>query len=120
MRKLFVCLCIFIYYTATAQDIDSVWFVSNYAKKEVYIAMRDRVRLFTSVYMPKDSSEAHPILMTRTPYSCARYGEDKFKNFWATLMKEYLKEGYIIITQDVRGRWMSEGEFMDIRPFNSL
>jgi uncharacterized protein len=118
MRKLFACLCIFIYYTATAQDIDSAWFINNYTKKEVYITMRDGVKLFTSVYIPRDSSEARPILMTRTPYSCAPYGEDKFNNFWTTYMKEYFKEGYIIITQDVRGRWMSEGEFMDVRPFN--
>ena len=118
MRKILACLCIFIYYTSTAQTIDSAWIVNNYTKKEVYITMRDGVKLFTSVYMPKDTTEAHPILMTRTPYSCAPYGEDTFKNFWTTYMKEYFKEGYIIITQDVRGRWMSEGKFMDVRPFN--
>jgi putative CocE/NonD family hydrolase len=118
MRKILLCLGIFIYYTSTAQIIDSAWFINNYTKKEVYIIMRDGVKLFTSIYIPKDTTEVHPILMTRTPYSCAPYGEDKFKNFWTSFMKEYFKEGYIIITQDVRGRWMSEGEFMDVRPFN--
>ncbi len=80
--------------------------------------MRDGEKLFTSIYIPKDSSEKHPILLTRTPYSCAPYGEDKYKAYWDSYLKEYCKEKYIMVTQDVRGRWMSEGEFVDVRPFN--
>ena len=80
--------------------------------------MRDGVKLFTSIYVPKDNSEDHPILITRTPYSCKPYGEDKWKDYWNSYQKAYLKEGYIMVTQDVRGRWMSEGNFVDIRPFN--
>lgn len=81
--------------------------------------MRDGAKLFTAVYMPKDSKEKHPFLMTRTPYSCAPYGEDKISSrLYSTHYREYLKEGYIIVFQDVRGRWMSEGEFVDVRPFN--
>src|SRR6266487_2761665 len=110
MRKIFVLLLLAASY-AKAQNIDSAWIINNYTKKEVYITMRDGIRLFTSVYVPKDSTEAHPILMTRTPYSCAPYGENKFSTFWNWYIKEYLKEGYIIVIQDVRGRWMSEGEF---------
>ena len=87
---------------------DSAWIRNNYHKKEVYITMRDGVRLFTSVYIPNDSSAAHPILMTRTPYSCAPYGEDKFRSFWTNHYREYFKDGYIMVIQDVRGRWMSE------------
>ncbi len=117
MRKIFVLLLLAASY-AKAQNIDSAWIINNYTKKEVYITMRDGIRLFTSVYVPKDSTEAHPILMTRTPYSCAPYGENKFSTFWNWYIKEYLKEGYIIVIQDVRGRWMSEGEFADVRPFN--
>ena len=79
--------------------------------------MRDGVKLFTSIYIPKDSSQKHPIMMTRTPYSCSPYGKDKFKNFWSRNTKEYLLQKYIVVTQDVRGRYMSEGEFEDIRPF---
>lgn len=101
-----------------AQNQDSIWIVNNYIKKEVYIPMRDGVRLFTSVYMPKDSTEKHPIIITRTPYSCAPYGPDKWKRYWGSYQKAYLKEGYIVVTQDVRGRWMSEGTFEDVRPFN--
>src|SRR5438552_3204766 len=109
MRKIFILLLLAASYSK-AQNIDSAWVVNNYTKKEVYVTMRDGVRLFTSVYMPKDTTEMHPILMTRTPYSCAPYGEDKFNSSaWNSFHKAYFKEGYIMVTQDVRGRWMSEG-----------
>ena len=80
--------------------------------------MRDGVKLFTSIYIPKDSTEKHPILITRTPYSCAPYGEENWPSYWDSYKKYYFREGYIMVIQDVRGRWMSEGEFMDVRPFN--
>jgi uncharacterized protein len=96
---------------------DSLWIRQNYYKIETYIPMRDGVKLFTSVYLPKDSTQKHPILMTRSPYSCAPYGLDKWPNFAAGFGRYYLRKGYIIVTQDVRGRWMSEGQFVDVRPF---
>jgi hypothetical protein len=68
--------------------------------------------------MPKDATEKHPILMSRTPYSCAPYGENNWRAFWNNHWRYYMREGYIIVLQDVRGRWMSEGEFVDIRPYN--
>ncbi|TMI97787.1 MAG: CocE/NonD family hydrolase [Bacteroidetes bacterium] len=79
--------------------------------------MRDGVKLFTAVYTPKDMSEKHPILMNRTPYSCAPYGADFSGRLTGSHWKYYCRENYIIVIQDVRGRWMSEGEFVDIRPF---
>lgn len=102
-----------------AQNYDADWLATNYTKKEVYIPMRDGVKLFTSIYLPKNNAEKHPILITRTPYSCAPYGEKTYRNY-ATRghYREYLKENYIMVTQDVRGRWMSEGTFVDVRPFN--
>jgi putative CocE/NonD family hydrolase len=102
---------------AYAQNKDSLWVVNNYTKIERQIPMRDGIRLFTSIYIPKDASENHPFLMTRTPYSCKPYGEDKFTPFWKHYSMAYLKEGYIMVMQDVRGKWMSEGEFADVRPF---
>ena len=96
---------------------DSAWIRENYYKVERTIAMRDGVKLFTSFYIPKDTTEQHPILLTRTPYSCAPYGTDKWRNFAERYYRYYLREGYIIATQDVRGRWMSEGQFVDVRPF---
>jgi hypothetical protein len=98
---------------------DSTWLVRNYTKKEVYITMRDGKRLFTAIYEPKNMKGKHPILMNRTPYSIGPYGANKFKEFWKTHYINYFKKGYIIVLQDVRGRFMSEGKFMDIRPFNA-
>ncbi len=120
MRKtilLFSVLLIIISLSAQNSQ-DSAWIRDNYIKKELSIPMRDGVKLFTSVYMPKDATEKHPILMSRTPYSCAPYGEGNWRNFWNGHWKYYMREGYIIVLQDVRGRWMSEGEFVDVRPFN--
>jgi len=100
------------------QNPDSIWILNNYTKIERKIPMRDGIKLFTSIYIPKENSVNHPILMERTPYSCAPYGEDKFKDYWNSYLKAYLREGYIMVIQDVRGRWMSEGDFVDVRPFN--
>jgi uncharacterized protein len=97
---------------------DSAWIRENFTKKEQYISMRDGVKLFTAIYIPKDNSEKHPLLMVRTPYSCAPYGEQNFSaRLWSGHWKYYARENYIIVIQDVRGRWMSEGEFVDVRPF---
>ena len=98
-------------------ELDSAWFRENYIKVEKMIPMRDGVKLFTSIYIPKDTTELHPILMTRTPYSSAPYGEN-YRGFWSNYQARYLRENYIMVYQDVRGRYMSEGNFVDIRPFN--
>lgn len=103
-----------------AQQIDEAWVMSHYTKQEFRVPMRDGVKLFTVVYAPKEHSKKNPILFVRTPYSCAPYGENKFMpRLWGTHWKNYLKENYIFVIQDVRGRWMSEGEFVDVRPFNA-
>jgi putative CocE/NonD family hydrolase len=119
MKKLasLIIISTFCFFLA-AQNPDSIWIVNNYTKIERMIPMRDGIKLFTTIYFPKDKSEAHPILITRTPYSCEPYGEKKWKDWWNSYKKEYLREGYIMVTQDVRGRWMSEGEFVNIRPYN--
>ncbi|MGC4099753.1 MAG: CocE/NonD family hydrolase [Ferruginibacter sp.] len=103
----------------SAQNTDSIWVRDNYYKIERQISMRDGIKLFTAFYIPKDSSEKHPILLNRTPYSCSPYGEDKFNaRLYESYWINYLKEGYIIAIQDVRGKWMSEGDYVDVRPFN--
>ncbi|NSL90539.1 CocE/NonD family hydrolase [Chitinophaga sp. Mgbs1] len=121
MRKwlLLACAALFILPAVTkAVNQDSLWMYENYTKKEIYIPMRDGVKLFTSVYLPKDQSEKHPILMTRTPYSCAPYGEKNYRQLYKNHYNQYLHEGYIMVIQDVRGTWMSEGKFVNVRPFN--
>ncbi len=81
--------------------------------------MRDGIRLFTAIYIPKDTSVAHPFLMTRTPYSCSPYGEKNYSPFWQSEYQMKLARlNYIFVFQDVRGRYMSEGKFEDVRPFN--
>ncbi len=118
MKHIRYLLLFFLPFFVQAQNADSTWFRNNYTKLEQYIPMRDGTKLFTSIYLPKDKSEKHPILMTRTPYSCAPYGSDVYRPFYSNHYKTYLKEGYIMVIQDVRGRWMSEGVFEDIRPYN--
>jgi len=120
MRVSFLFVFILAWFGASSQGTvqDSAWIRDNYYKIEQYIPMRDGTKLFTSIFIPRDSSEKHPILMTRTPYSCAPYGADQFPAFWRSYVRYYLREGYIMVKQDVRGRWMSEGTFTDIRPFN--
>ena len=113
MKKLLFALSLLVFTNALAQDGDYV--KQNYVKKEVYVEMRDGVKLFTSIYAPKDSTKTYPILFQRTPYSVAPYGPDKIK---ASLgpSAALMKDGYIFVYQDVRGRWMSEGKFVEMRP----
>ncbi|HLF46246.1 MAG TPA: CocE/NonD family hydrolase [Chitinophagaceae bacterium] len=119
LRKLLLSPVLFFFiFTAAQNEQDSAWIRDNYIKLEKYIPMRDGIKLFTAIYMPKDASEKHPILMNRTPYSCRPYGENEWRTFWNSHWKYYCRENYIIVIQDVRGRWMSEGEFEDVRPFN--
>jgi uncharacterized protein len=93
---------------------DSAYIRDNYNKQEVYITMRDGVRLFTSIYTPKNSAKPAPILLKRTPYTVAPYGKDAYMTRYQNSVM--LREGNILVFQDVRGRWMSESEFVDIRP----
>lgn len=87
----------------------------DYTKKEVYITMRDGVKLFTTIYSPKKAKQDYPVLMIRTCYSVAPYGVDEFPS---ELMHnpDLVASGYIFVKQDVRGRWMSEGEFENTKP----
>ncbi|MBS0011028.1 MAG: CocE/NonD family hydrolase [Bacteroidales bacterium] len=87
-----------------------------YDKEEFYIEMRDGIRLFTSVYSPKESDEKSPILLFRTPYNAEGMGEEGF-NYFVSIYHRFIKEGYILAFQDVRGRYMSEGDFVNVRPF---
>ena len=85
----------------------------DYSKSEFRIPMRDGAKLFISVYSPKDASVKYPILLWRTPYSCNPYGPDKFRR----LPKELAKEGFIFVYQDVRGKFMSDGDYVNMRPY---
>lgn len=93
-----------------------------YTKYEYQIPMRDGVRLFTVVYVPKDTSKAYPFLMVRTPYGSGvhdgeelHYGVDFYPRS-VGLSKEFENSGYIFVNQDVRGRYMSEGKWQEMTP----
>ena len=89
---------------------------AHYTKYEFRIPMRDGKRLFTAVYVPKNSAGGpYPFLMDRTPYSVGPYGEDQYPMHLGP-SEEFEKSGYIFVYQDVRGRWMSEGTFLEMRP----
>jgi len=88
---------------------------AQYAKREVQIPMRDGVKLFTAIYTPKDTSRTYPFLLQRTPYSVYPYGADAFPEHLGP-SAAFQKEGFIFVYQDVRGRMMSEGEFVNMRP----
>jgi putative CocE/NonD family hydrolase len=99
--------------TAPGQGLEYV--KAHYTKYEYQIKMRDGIRLFTAVYVPKDDTETYPILLKRSPYSARPYGADQYpENLGPSPL--FGKEGYIFVYQDVRGRWMSEGEFVHMRP----
>jgi len=94
-----------------------------YTKYEFRIPMRDGAKLFTNVYVPKDDTHVWPMLMQRTPYAVTPYGVDNGPNLTnARVLRRFapnplvLKDGFIFVHQDVRGRMMSEGTFVDIRP----
>lgn len=118
-QGLYILLLFSIVSFAQTNTLDSAWVRGNYYKMERMITMRDGRKLFTAIYIPKDTTEKHPILMRRTPYSAAPYGVNNFpESFWNSYYRLYMRENYIMVVQDVRGRYMSEGEFVDVRPFN--
>ncbi len=88
---------------------------SHYTKFEYRIPMRDGVRLFTAVYVPRDTSTKYPVLLTRTPYGIAPYGADRYPAHLGPSSK-FAEDKFIFAYQDARGRFMSEGTFVDDRP----
>lgn len=92
---------------------------ASYTKTEYMIPMRDGVKLFTQVYIPKDKSQKYPILLFRTPYSAGYYGPDNYRRYLGP-NKDYAREGFIFVYQDVRGKFKSEGEFVVMRPHKKV
>src|SRR5688500_8937924 len=88
---------------------------ANYTKLEQLIPMRDGVKLFTAIYIPRDRSRPYPIMLNRTPYTVSPYGPEQYRTSLGPSL--FLQnEKYIFVYQDVRGKFMSEGEFVDVRP----
>jgi len=87
----------------------------SYSKIEHRIPMRDGVELFTAIYIPNDRSRTYPFLMRRTPYGVGPYGASNYPD---SLGPNPLlaKKGYIFVYQDVRGKYMSGGTFVNMTP----
>ena len=116
MRYSFLLLLLFILGSTQNRQPDT-FVKDNFTKQEFYITMRDGVKLFTSVYIPKDISKAkkYPFLMQRTCYSVAPYGENEYRRSLGP-NKYLMNDKYIFVYQDVRGRYMSEGTFTNMTP----
>ncbi len=99
-----------------AAEGGAAWLAEHYTKHEYRIPMRDGVRLRTAVYVPKDESQPWPMLLSRTPYALKPYGADNYSDPSGSF-ESFAKDSFIMVSQDVRGRYGSEGEFEHVRPF---
>ncbi|WP_300977106.1 CocE/NonD family hydrolase [Flavobacterium sp.] len=116
MKKVLLLPFLFLCLSVLGQEKKPNYVAENYTKQEVRIKMRDGLELFTAIYSPKDTSKKYPIVMQRTPYNCAPYGPDQFKRSIAP-NETMMKEGYIVVYQDVRGRYMSDGLYDNMRGY---
>jgi hypothetical protein len=94
---------------------------ASYRKLEVRIPMRDGVKLFTSLYIPRDTSQRVPFLIDRTPYGVAPYGADVHRtSLGPSGNPRFAEAGFIFVYQDARGRNYSEGEFTEMTPHKDV
>jgi len=100
---------------ATAGSTLADYVSAHYDKQEVRIPMRDGVKLFTTIYTPKDASGTVPIMLKRTPYSVSPYGSEAMPTTLGP-SETLARKGWIFVYQDVRGRFMSEGKFLNMTP----
>ena len=115
MLKINPVLFLLLVWNQIAYSEETTFVEENYTKQEVAIPMRDGAKLFTAIYSPKDKTKTYPILFCRTPYGVKPYGEDKYPEKIGP--SEYLmKSGYIIVYQDARGKFMSEGAYLEMTP----
>jgi putative CocE/NonD family hydrolase len=114
--KLLVLLCITALFARAQKNNRSTFVKENYSKIDTTITMRDGIKLYTIIYIPRDQSQKYPFLIERTPYSVSPYG----KNNYAVRIgpnEALMREKYIFVYQDVRGRYMSEGHNKEVTPY---
>ncbi len=114
MKKIFLAITITFSFTSFAQ-IKAGYVKENYTKIDTTITMRDGIKLYTVIYIPKDVSVKYPFLLERTPYSAAPYGDTSYSNRIGH-DTSLMKEKFIFVYQDVRGRYMSEGHNLEVTP----
>ena len=106
-KSLILLVALLVLLPSFAQKVTKEWVEKNYVKKEQMITMRDGVKLFTAIYEPRSKAVKHPIIMTRTPYSCNPYGKEFDRDLWSG-MSLFANAQYIIVFQDVRGKFMAK------------
>jgi putative CocE/NonD family hydrolase len=84
----------------------------RFDRTEAMVPMRDGVKLYTLVYVPKKAVEPLPIIFIRTPYGIDGRAENNFRSY----LKDLVDDGYAFAFQDIRGRFKSEGKFVMTRP----
>ncbi|MEM9687339.1 MAG: CocE/NonD family hydrolase, partial [Bacteroidota bacterium] len=120
MKKLFLLVALIVLgcktHTKKTEKEADYSVATYYNKTETTIRMRDGIQLHTTIYSPRDTTKTYPILLQRTPYSCRPYGKDSYRKAIGPNEK-MMKEGNIIVYQDVRGRWNSEGIYDNVRAY---
>lgn len=103
---------------APTRTQDSLFVRQHYRKVEQLVPMRDGTRLATILYVPRDASPTRrfPFLMERTPYSAGPRGAENYPTRGPGPSRELSQEKYIFVYQDVRGRYLSEGQFEEMTP----
>ena len=96
-----------------AQAVDSLYMRTHYDLAEYHVRMRDGAELFTVIYTPKDAGKKYPILLNRTCYNASGYTNYQVSRYPSDYL---IRDGYILAYQDVRGRYMSDGTFDNMRP----
>jgi putative CocE/NonD family hydrolase len=120
-KNLFAVICMIMVGFQLAASADETeptraeYLRANYTKFEYRIPMRDGVELFTAVYAPNDRTQHYPMLMFRTPYGIHPYGASRYGERLGP-SELYERDGFIFVFQDVRGKYMSGGEFDNMRP----
>jgi putative CocE/NonD family hydrolase len=117
-RNLLTAALLLSFFITKAQPASSEnWIRENYTKTEYDIPVRDGIKLHTIVYTPKDASPGrkYPFLMQRTCYSVAPYGAEKFPAKLGP-SPALMRDKFIFVYQDVRGRYMSEGVWTNMTP----
>ncbi|MBS1513338.1 MAG: CocE/NonD family hydrolase [Bacteroidetes bacterium] len=114
MKKIITVLSSLICVFSSTAQTNSV--KDNYTKMDTTITMRDGVKLYTVIYIPKDNTERYPFLIERTPYSAGPYGTNNFARRIGP-NEALMNEKYIFVYQDVRGRYMSEGVNLEVTPY---
>ena len=114
-----ICFIVVLLLNSTLVGQEALSIRDHYDKAEVFIPMRDDVKLYTQVVTPKDQSQKYPVLLFRTPYSIRDYGPEISRQVLGP-NELYAPEGFIFVYQDVRGKFKSEGEFIVMKPHKTV